>query len=81
MSLKLLATVLSKSQWHNNLKSDQKNPRLELPERGVNTLSNRYNGAGLMFLFKESLSLIIRKISFNFKTNFLGQYTAAFKRW
>ena len=43
------------------------NPRIELPKRGVNyTLSNRCNGADLMFLFKEGLSLIIRRLSFNF---------------
>ena len=51
-----------------NLKSNQKNPRIELPKIGVNlnyTLSNNYNGADLMFLFQESLSLIIRGLSFN----------------
>ena len=46
----------------------------ELPKKGVklnHTFSNRYKGADLMFLFKESLSLIIRRLSFNFNTNFL----------
>ena len=35
------------------------------------TLSNRYNGADLVFLFKEGLSLIIRRLSFNSNRNFL----------
>ena len=30
-----------------------------------------YNGADLMFLFKNSLSLVIRRFSFNFNKNFL----------
>ena len=36
-------------------------------KRGVNpnhTLSNRYNDADQMFLFKEGLSLIIRRLPF-----------------
>ena len=35
------------------------------------TFSNRYNGADLIFLFKEGLSLIIRRLSFNSNRNFL----------
>ena len=35
------------------------------------TLSNRYNGADLMFLFKGGLSLIIRRLSFNSNKKFL----------
>ena len=35
------------------------------------TLLNRYNGADLTFLFKEGLSLIIRRLSFNSNRNFL----------
>ena len=35
------------------------------------TLSNRYNGADLMFLFKKGLFLIIRRLSFNSNLNFL----------
>ena len=36
-----------KNRWCNNSKSNYKNPRIELPKRGVNldyTLSNSYNG-------------------------------------
>ena len=43
-----------KSWWLNNLKSNQKNPRIELLKIRVNlnyTLSNSYNGADLMFLY------------------------------
>ena len=35
------------------------------------TVSNRYNGADLIFLFKEGLSLIIRRLSFNSNRIFL----------
>ena len=56
------------------------NPRIELPKRGVNyTLSNRCNGADLMFLFKEGLSLIIRRLSFNANTNFLFSLVSTLK--
>ena len=43
------------------------------------TLSNRYNGADLMFLFKEGLSLIIRRHSFNSNTNFLFSLVSTLK--
>ena len=33
-------------------------------------MSNRYNGADLMFLLKEGVSLIIRRLSFNSDRNF-----------
>ena len=35
------------------------------------TFSNRYNGADLIFLFKEGWSLILRRLSFNSNRSFL----------
>ena len=43
------------------------------------TLSNRYNGADLMFLFKEGLSLIIRRLSFSSNRNFLSSLVSTLK--
>ena len=64
----------NENEWRSNLKSNWKNTRNELPKRGVHLnyiLSNRCNVAGLMFLIKESLSLIIRRMSFNSNANSL----------
>ena len=35
----------------------------------LQALSNRYNGADVMFLFKDGLSLIINRLSFNSSEN------------
>ena len=43
------------------------------------TLSNRYNGVDLMFLFKEGLSLSIRGFSFNSNTKFLFSLVSTLK--
>ena len=69
----MFTIFFSKNWCCSNLKSNQKNPRTELPKRGVNlVLSSKYNSADLMFLFKEVLSLIIRRRYFSSKTNFLS---------
>ena len=73
----MFTTFLIKVNDVNDLKSNLKNPKFEFSKRGVNlnyNLSNRYNGADLMFLFKEGLYLIIRILSKNF-------HTKIFKRW
>ena len=46
--------IFDKNRWCNNLKSNWKNPRIELTKGEVNlnyTLPNRHNGADLMLLF------------------------------
>ena len=61
-SFKQVYYFLYKSRCRNNLKSYQKNLRMELHKTGVNlnyTLSNRYNGPDLIFMFKKGLYLII----------------------
>ena len=56
-SFRLIQTylqIINKNRWRNNLKSNWKNPRIELPKGEVNinyTLSNRYNGADVMLVF------------------------------
>ena len=70
-SLSLISQCLqffNKKLWRSNLKSKKKDPKIKLLKREVNlnyTKSNSYNGADLMFLFKEGLSLIIRRLSFS----------------
>ena len=77
--------VINKSWWSNNSNSSKsywENPRTELPKRAVNlnyTLLNRFNGAGLIFLFKEGSFLIIRRLSFSCNTNLLSCLVSALK--
>ena len=55
-------------------KSNSKNRIIELPKREIclnYTLSNRDNSTHATFLFKEGLSLITRRPSFNSNINFL----------
>ena len=55
-------------------KSNSKNRIIEHPKREIclnYTLSNRGNSTHVTFLFKEDLSLITRRPSFNSNINFL----------
>ena len=48
VSFKYVYNFFDKTWWCNNLKSNLKSPRIELPKRGVGlnyTLLNRYNDA------------------------------------
>ena len=77
---RLIQTCLqffNKRCWQKTLKSNLKDPSIELPKRRVHlnfTMLNRYDGADLTFLFKKGLSLIIRRIFFNSNTNLLFSF-------
>ena len=70
---------LNENQWRDNVIG---RIRIELPKIGVNlnyTLSNRYNGADLIYLFKEGLSLIMKRLSFNSNAIFLFSLVSTLK--
>ena len=65
-----IQTFSNKSKWCNNwiIKIQElSSPKGEL----AYTLPNSYNDADLMFLFKEGLSLIIKRLSLNSNRNFV----------
>ena len=81
-SFKLRYNFFNKSWWLNNLKPNERNPRIQHPKIRVNfnyTLSNRYNGGDLMFLLKEGLSLIFMRLPFNSNRNFLLSLVSTLK--
>ena len=50
-----------------------------LKEELTLAILNRYNSADLMFLFREGLSFIIRRLSSNSNTNFLFSLVSTLK--
>ena len=68
---------LNENQWDNNLKSNQKKHELNSPKEELTwTIFCRI---GIMVLFKEGLSLIIRRLSSNSNTNL--QFLIQSNKW
>ena len=65
-SVSAYSTFSNKSTWRKNWNLIKIQELSYQKGEWTYTLSNRYNSPGLMLLFKEALSFIIRRLSFNF---------------